>query len=459
MLFAFAALACGGATSTAPDEPGAPISGGRLRARWEVAGEARRLVGWHDTKLGVDCGFERYQSGRRHLCLPGDVARATAGFEDSACTVPVVTWSVDPMTSGPRYALSVPTDPCNDPRQVFELDAPFPVVPYVLENGACVLSSGAQNLYRGKPISATTFVAASERPDERGQLWLEAEDGARAPWGGWDGARAVEPTSTPDGKTRWAPWIVAYRGLDGKFSDSSCASPTADLITDIGYCPVDGVLSFDYGKCGGVPFYAIGDRLDAVFATSNGQCGPAPPQPGNASYAVGPRIADGAMPEADHVLTGTGPVQMRYATLDGRRILQTGIGIQLGGHGPPPPDTFVDVRTGLPCAPQQASDGAKRCLPKPMQDSLYFSDASCSEQLLYVAPSTCETAQPPAFYVDNPGGQLRIRSVAESTNLTEVYTTSSGSCASTPVPSGAATYRFGAELPQDRFAEVHEETD
>ena len=45
MLALLALLACSGADSTAPE----PVtSGSRLRARWEVAAGAERLVGWHD---------------------------------------------------------------------------------------------------------------------------------------------------------------------------------------------------------------------------------------------------------------------------------------------------------------------------------------------------------------------------------------------------------------------------
>lgn len=463
-IFAILALLTGCSDSTTVDkttpEPALARNGSRLRARWEIAGTSRRLAGWHDTELDVDCDFWQYQHGRKHLCLP-ETTRIHQFFADAACKEPLQAWTYDRAADAPHYGITDTLDPCVEEPTIYEVNPVETVSVFDMQNGSCV-PIGASSLYGGVPRPSTTFVSAEEKPDDSGQLWLEAEDGARVPWGGWDGTHAVQPTAVTDGKTRWAPWIVAYEGLSRTYGESTCTSETADVFTHIAYCPLDAVLRYASGPCGfSVSFSEVGARLDAPFSESGGACTSGVPRTGDASYAVGAPIANESLLEAGEILSGGGPVKVRYSTMRGHVILATAVNLQLGGHGPPPPDTFVDTESGVPCEPERASDGKTRCLPRASSDSPAFADDACTEEVMVHVPDeeTCGASRPPTIYVDSLNSRFRARTVLDRITADAVYASTPDGCASTPLPEGTEVYGLGAELPADRFAEVTEERD
>src|SRR5678815_848015 len=113
-VFALLASLAGCAATPAPADV---ASGSRLRAVWQVADGTRRLVGWHDTQLDLDCDFAFYQHGRDHRCLP-DVAQVFSYFADAACTEPVaLAFTTDP----PHYGVSIPVDTCTTDTTIYAL--------------------------------------------------------------------------------------------------------------------------------------------------------------------------------------------------------------------------------------------------------------------------------------------------------------------------------------------------
>jgi hypothetical protein len=429
-------------------------SGSRLRARWQVSGKTRRLVGWHDNQLGVDCDFFAYIHGRQHRCIPA-VGTPSQFFGDAACTEPLY------EAGSFQYLVRPQNDVCTVDPEFFTMGAAAdPSGIFNRSNGACVaVQVSAQLFHAGPAVPSTTFAGATERPDDAGQLWLQADDGARMPWGGWRDSRAVEPTRTVDGKLRWAPWIVAYAGLASGFSDAACTMDAAGVTTDIAYCPVDAVLQFTQGSCGySVSFSQVGPTLATVYRQAAGACSAASSLPGFRDYGVGAPIADAAFPEVGEVLEGDGLVKVHHATLDGHPILQTGVDIQFGSHGPPPIDTFIDAQSGMPCELLTAADGKTRCFPHPLSDDLLFADAACTQPVLPFTPG-CDDLPKIRTY-KGADGSYHGRPIMDTVVPTQLYEGMiSGACMPAGLDPAATYYRLGDELPPERFGEITEQTD
>lgn len=448
-------VAAGCASTPAPPDV---ASGSRLRAVWQVADGTRRLVGWHDTQLDLDCEFGLYQHGRAHRCLP-DVAQVFSYYADPACTEPVaLSFTTDP----PHYAVSVPIDTCTTDTTIYALGDEVVQVYGDDPTGACVPQTAGVPAYRlGATVPVTTFVGATEQPDGD-QLWLVADDGARAPWAGWDGTRAVAPTRMPDGFVRWAPWIVAYAELIGTYADAACTEPTADWITDIGYCPIDAVLAFTETPCGGIAatFSATGDRVSSPHRLDGDTCVPTTNPADIASISIGPAFADTSWPAVDEVVIddGGGTIGVHYAVLDGTPIRQTGTNIQFGGHGPPANDYFVDNRTREPCFAGQATDGRTRCLPYPYGGG-YYLDAACTEPAVLVAPAAIGCGGRggdgiPAHYAQFTDDVVHVWAVGAKVAPAVLHGIAGDACVELPLVDGYDVYATGDELAPDRFPEI-----
>ncbi len=194
------------------------VSGTRLHARWEVAGGARRLVGWRDTQLNLDCDFSQFVSGRKHYCLPPMLQLQEGGaieFADGQCTQRVAFELTNPVPcSTAAYVMDVPVDVCATEPTFFSLSALDAGVVYEMADGGCMAVTASSAAFQvGASVASSIFVAATETPSSDGQFWLVTSDGAKQPWGGWDGMHAVAPFPFDvDGGMRWAPWMVAYAG-------------------------------------------------------------------------------------------------------------------------------------------------------------------------------------------------------------------------------------------------------
>lgn len=463
-LFVLLLGACGVTTT-----PSAVTSGSRLRARWQVAGGVRRLIGWHDEQLDLDCGFEGYLFGREHRCVPDALESSGGFFADAACATPLAVASSMPP---PAFIVVPPENSCTDEPKFFHTGAAVdPSQVFSLENGACAPLSGNGNptlFYRlGDPVPTSAFVAASERPGDAGQLWLVAEDGASAPWGGWNGQWAVQPTRTDDGMVRWAPWMVAYQ-IGNSYADSGCTTPVATKLAGSARCPLDAVLGFGPNdSCGRVTasFSAIGSPVTMPYTMQSGACTGGTGLPGSLAYLIGAPIPDGQLEPVGSTTDGGGPVQLRRATLRDRPILQTGLNSQFGGNGPPSPDVFIDASSGLACEPLLAADGKLRCIPPAgSSDDLFYTDSACTQQVLSWSPSSCDgAATPPALFTYDAGdGSVRGRPVMGAVTPTQIYdraSSSSAPCQLDAAPPAGPWYRLGDELAPDRFAEVTVEVD
>jgi hypothetical protein len=470
---------CGGVeASSAPGAPGSPdggkpqtnevepvVSGSRLRARWQVADQAQRLVGWHDDKLGLDCGFEgNVFPQRRHACLPS-VAEVSSYFSDPSCTVPVSVAESDCATTKPLYAAEGGGDCASEPT-FFVIGESLNGKVYTTENGSCVAHGDGSSVdlhALGAAVPASTFVVATETHDDAGQMWLATDDGARVPWGGWDGTRAVQPTLAEDGTMRWAPWYVSHEESD--YADATCTVHAADPAQP-GQCQPDAVLSSGMGvppppeQCGGprASFLSIGVQVDASYTKSGMSCVAQPQSPGAALWQAGAAIpADALLPSGD-VRIGAGSVQVQYATVRGHPIRQTSP--QLGTFGEPAPDTFVEVASGLPCQPSPAADGKLRCMPAP-EVEVAFADAKCTQPVVEL-PS-CGAAAPSIVtlvtYSRSQCMPMTIHGYPVVGSPSQVFGFDPDGCRLLYVPGGFTAYVLGPELPAENFIEVTKTVD
>ncbi len=478
VLIASVIAGCGGAeASSAPGGLGAPdggkpptnevepvVSGSRLRARWQVADQAQRLVGWHDDKLGLDCGFEgNVFPQRRHACLPS-VAGVSSYFSDPSCTVPVSVAESDCATTKPLYAAEGVSGCASEPA-FFAIGASLNGKVYTMKEGSCVAYGDGSSVdlhALGAPVPASTFVLATETHDDAGQMWLATDDGARVPWGGWDGTRAVQPTLAEDGTMRWAPWYVSQEGDD--YADATCTVHAAHPALP-GQCQPDALLPYTGHvppppeQCGGprASFLAIGARVDTIYTKSGVSCVAQPQSPSAAVWRAGAAIpVDTLLPSGD-VRVGAGSVQVQYATLRGHPIRQTSP--QLGSYGEPVPDTFVDVASSLPCEPSAAADGKVRCMPTP-EVEVAFADAQCTQPVVEL-PS-CGAGAPSLVtlrtYSGSPCTATTIRAYAVVGSPSQVFGFDP-ECVPIYVPGGLTPYALGPEVPAEKFVEVTEKVD
>jgi len=470
---AFAAVAgCGGGASHSTTQdaghteggadagPEVTTSGSRLHARWQVAGSVRRLIGWHDVMLDLDCDFYNYVYRHEHRCLPSTLAQAGSYFEDASCTIPLAI--VDPL--GTQYVLTPPLDSCTSEPTLNALgtQTASATVFEKMANGGCGPSSTPLSGFElGQSIPTSMFVAATEQPDGQGQLWLVGEDGSRGPWGGWDGMRAVEPTMTTDGLVHWAPWMVAYQfELPNAFADSSCTKPVAGKIARDARCPLDAVLQFTTNSCAQTlaSFYAVSPQLQTVYEVQSGTCTAQPVPATEVAYGIGGPLL---LVDVGTVLHGTGAVTLRLPTLGGHPVLQTGLDVQFGGNGPPSLDQFVDATSGADCDVQTATDGKSRCLPTYQANDIAYSDAACTAPLLVLSTASCATTPtaPPPFVTtsDATTQQIHVLPVGAQVTPAQIWVQQSGppaSCTPSQVMSSTTYYSLGPEVAPSRFAEV-----
>ena len=87
------------------------VSGTRIRARVQTTPDgAKAHLGWHDSMLNVDCGFQRAADDTER-CLPAGGANIGGSFwGDAACSVPLASGS--PGCATPTYATNELTTTC-----------------------------------------------------------------------------------------------------------------------------------------------------------------------------------------------------------------------------------------------------------------------------------------------------------------------------------------------------------
>jgi hypothetical protein len=413
----------------------------RLQARYRVGGGARHLLGYHDTKLDLDCNFESYVSGRRHLCVPDDVL-GQVYFVDDQCTQP----TLPPQFTG--YAWIPSSNACTGHPAFFEPGAGSALAGYQLEGSLCMPINARLPTrlpaVTAVPVDESVFASAREVGSSDGQMSLVTDDGTAIPWGGWDGQRAVLPTLTPDG-LRWAPWIVL--ASDGTtFADAICSAAAVDVDTSTVRCPPDGVVVASDGEP--AQFFAQGSAVDLVWDTVDGSDGAVCEGPERVTgYAALGSALDPTLSSATIELTGSGALQLLQAVMAGRVVQETGAH-QLGNTGAPYADTFVDHASGLECGAYVASDGVTRCMPDPFYD-FAFLDGGC-QQLVVVDAGSATVSLVGSYGSDGAFHDFAVGSAVAAPTTMYRYD-DVGTCAA---GSGVAYHVIGDDVPPSRFVEL-----
>nr|HEX4317231.1 hypothetical protein [Kofleriaceae bacterium] len=432
-------------------------AGSRLHPRFLTGGDARQLVGWHDDQLGADCNFEDYVANREHRCVPAFASPDADYYSNAACTVELaVSEQPSPAIIMSRAANTCAADP------TFFAVGDEVTGAYQLFDGVCSFITTPLPFHMfaiGSAIDESVLAAAHEVPDDAGQLWLLGDDGAVVPWGGWDGHRAVAPTTTVAG-SRWAPWIVAYDF--GAFADAACTVPAVTKDADSARCPMDAALAFSSGSdVASLSFFELGRQLDTSYFIGSAGCQPSDDGVAVVAYERGAAIDSSALPAATSQLDGSGDVQVLHAVFDGHVVLQTLADPSRGGNIPPQPDAFVDRASGLACEPAEAADGVTRCFPPAGEDD-YFTDAACTQLVMPVFDPTVATPAVFTYFAGDGATHARApagAAVAAPATMFAQPTVDAdvvGPCVSTPP---VAYVPLGDELPASRFAALALEVD
>lgn len=360
-------LACG-AVEPSPPETG-PVSGTRLRVRYEVSGEDRVFAGFHDTERGETCWFAGDATATASRCLPPRVG--VSEFADPACTTPAVRFPAGWCGELPRYAAEPAADDCADvaePSAMWELDLTSELsTVYVREGDACTavpVPEGDRAHAAAAEIPLSAFVAATvELADGASRLRerrLVAEDGAHQPMGAHD----TELDEVCDPFASGGACMPAAAASNAAYSDAACSSP-AVLWQPWGCDPATPTyVKVRADACAAATLHRAGASLgdSTIYYDGGGQCTPQPPQDGVA-FAVGDEVSTVAYARVVADIAG------RL-----RPYLDVADGVEL------PVGMHRDTELGIDCHVRQVDD-ARRCLPSGhgVLGLPTFTDAACTE--------------------------------------------------------------------------------
>lgn len=398
-------------------EPAIFSEGTRLKAVYqEVEGAPPLFLNWYDTELGVDCSFKDIGLLDRLVCFPIDaLAHEAHLFADDACQEPLA--EVPASCSRARFVAHWPSfeEPCGTTVQLFELGAVVPKDPlyYTDSSHDCALDPvppahrSYEEFHRiGREIPIDTLVSGvyehASGPGRIVPVTIVASDGSGqtadgAQWPfdqpslAWDTARK-ELVSTVLAAGHWYPDAPYEMGA---FADADCTVPAA-----IG--PSCGSLqvaheSFERSTntCGNSEpsqFFELGAKAakprtnyyqdGSCVLDAEGSESPAT-NPSLSVFTVGAKVATSAFALEEHVLTGTGQVQLvRHGTKDGAPTSLVG---------------FFDTIHETPCSLMEASDGKERCLPAAATATGHFSDPACSQMILRPSTPPDDCSRAPSF--------------------------------------------------------------
>lgn len=213
-------------------------SGTRLCARFEVApGGARKLLGFRDRELGIDCTLDR-SSPTTARCLPP--MPELDAFADPGCSQPLLVTAVEAPCGTYQYAARASNTSCPHGQldQIFAIGAEvFPAVTYHrYADGTCGVE-GAPNSNRYftvAPVPMTQFAVAHRVDDAAAPGRLHAsrwqgEDGSSSSWFLRD--ELLDTDCTPgelDGVRRCVPVSLG----PNTFSDAACTSPIGGIFDE-----------------------------------------------------------------------------------------------------------------------------------------------------------------------------------------------------------------------------------
>ncbi len=384
------------------------LSGARLRAVLQVAGDAKLFTDWHDTKLDIECSFA-FDAHGVERCLPFDAYGSPgASYSDAECTqpaavfdtgTPVPLWVKEPARPfschvGPRYL------PVGADVEVTEL--------YRNSSGACESAGviGATQIAKalGAPVPESTFVAAvatrQEPRDERLAANVRyAEDGSRQVLSHVDLQRAADcdpRLHTGDGYA-CVPKDLAY--IQTFYANDACDVPVA-------YQPGSGHQTCDrtpkliqFSKPNYTDtYFELGTQLKGSVYRDTGTCEAyvSPGDPGAKYFNVGEAVPWSSLPQLSSKNEGTGRILIQVLRGADSELISR--------------ETFFDTEHDMACSPLPASDSKPRCLPSFSLNVNAFADAKCTTALY----ATASGSVPPAAFLqaNAPGGGTLVFKLA-----------------------------------------------
>jgi len=472
--------ACGGSFTPSPAGDGDPSalfsSGTRLKARYLDANDgARKLLGFHDRLLDVDCYFAETAVGQYH-CLP---ARVTASFSDSACSAPVLpvlgSCPEEPELAASDLITAVSAD-CAALLRPYSLDA---LRTEVLEfngsgTGDCYSASAdskSRPKWTAKAESITRFVAA--RPSVVGAAGgvqarrIIAEDGAFVTKELLVDGEPCSPIVI-DGVTRCVPGPFANR-FQQTTGDSTCSGVmgVADgALTRRDQCAGARTRylfeAMGDGCSRGGTVFELGGPLNSVDLAGSCAVNTPPPDAKRLLYAVGASLPGSGFRELHTTRIGEGALTLGFFTDRARRPLVLESELAASGDWA--------LADGAHCRIFIDAKGELRCVHDAfaMDSSSYFADATCSEPI-YAVDAYCD--RPPiAYLLEGVVGPCPFSVRAHSPRFTQAYVATaysgsiyliqSGECrAHSGSPSGRSFYAAGERVSADTFPLVHETSD
>lgn len=442
--------------------PATHRSGTRLRARVQILDDgARRLVGWHDRELGIDCSFGRDAAGVLR-CLP--VAARVPAFADPACTVPAHL-PVSCEAEGTRWVRGIRTRdeacwPAPWTFDVWELDPARATTGYSMSE-SCAPAIPDVDAIPILPASPSIFVEATivERPvtPRLTATYFVTADGAEARRP--DLFRDVELDRTcrfvhagaalycvpPSGSTTSGD----YHGVP------DCSDRVAYVSATRG-CEEPLIVEHTIEEtCGGrIELRELGPRITGpLYAeTPEGTCVDATWDPElGAFHELGPLTAEGRLVRGIEETRGTGGARFRTITVDGVPVHDV-------AHA------LVDAH-GATCFPLDFEDGRTRCVSHlPGAVPVMFADPECRELLVTSGATHCGAPPAPLHFArlgaasPVPGCASRFASVhrLEPAAPGPRYQSIGGVCTEIP-DDDAIERRMGEEIDLGVFPEIREE--
>lgn len=271
---------------------------------------------------------------------------------------------------------------------------------------------------------------------------LEASDGSRVPIGFHDAELGVDcsPRADRDGVVRCLPVAVSTDG----FADAACSVRAFTPASSA--CPVRRYVARQTTRCpapSDLAYFEVGARIEEHFALVDGVCTATPP--GAPSYAVG------TVDVTDRFVVFREERRPLGARLDAMILVSSDGAEWLSGR-------LYDRVLDMQCAPGNASDGSRRCLPMEpspegmpvMIGAIVFADASCSKPLV-ARVSECEEPTLGHAHVACVGTRV-FRALRPYTGAT--FATIDGACTAMIHP--GSLYE-AEELPPSKLAPAHVE--
>lgn len=428
-----------------------PLGGTRIAAQYARTSDGARV--FHrlfDKQLGVPCELVRLEDGR-FRCLPMPVAYVGYQFEDEACTTPVIThqWCTPAVAIVP-----VAGAPCPSRYEVraigaeTEASALYQQVP----GAACVTSGllpGTKVYEVGATMPASSFVGYEDETvslgDGVGIRIPRGEDGSRiAFWHFLDEKRAKGCTiaTATDDTVRCMP---AGQYVADFFSDSACTKRAGYQLgcNEYGFERDENVIEAP-ATCSAAkrPFYVGGQPLDGMnplFAGSTSECVQSLDN-SNGARAAGTEISPAPFPLLGSVAGGGSRITEMFAAA-GNHLVRRWL--------------IRDAALGVPCRFARAVDGKLRCLPTGANIGGWFTDANCTQPVVYV--DGCEPAKYARGYAAS-GCEPAVRVVAVGAQVpatTPLHAGSPGACTHMPSVAVTAAMHFaGADVDPTVFAEA-----